>query len=44
MTEVGCGAAQPSSWVAESGPMAANVPVLQANAYDIMPPLLMPVA
>lgn len=30
--------------VAESGPMAANVPVLQASAYDIIPPLLMPVA
>jgi hypothetical protein len=44
MTDVGCGAAQASSCVAESGPTAANMPVLQANAYDIMPPLLIPVA
>src|ERR1700754_3843421 len=43
-TDVGWGAGHGSSWVAESGPIAANNPVLQARAYDIMPPLLMPVA
>jgi hypothetical protein len=37
-------AAHLSSWVVESGPIAANVPVLHASAYASMPPLLMPVA
>src|SRR6202035_314612 len=32
ITDVGCGAAQASSWVAESGPMAAKMPLLQASA------------
>src|SRR5271165_5205627 len=32
ITDVGCGAVQPSSWVAESGPMAAKMPLLQASA------------
>ena len=45
MTDVGCGAVQASSsCMAESGPIAAKIEVLQASAYAIMPPLLMQVA
>ena len=42
--DVGCGDGHGSSCVAESGPIAAKVPVLQASVYVMMPPLLMPVA
>src|ERR1700727_2942498 len=44
MTDNGCGERHGSSCVPDTGPIAANSVVLQARVYDIMAPLLMPVA
>ena len=44
MTDAGCGDRQGSNCVPETGPIAAKMLVSHASVYDIMPPLLMPVA
>src|ERR1700722_13410484 len=44
MTDNGSGDRHGSSCVPDTGPIAANSVVLQARVYDMMPPLLMPVA